>query len=212
MNAIRAHEFACADASEFDTRGVQGASPGLSGVAPCGSRSAGHWYVFASKWRSARVRAELLAVDELVAQGFPAWCPMVRDRRFPHGHARPAEFVDVPFFPGYGFVRLDLARDPWGKVLNTRGVSALLCARPGVPAPVSDAAVAGIARRAADASVPELAEPVAVGDALRLRGGPFLDHEGVCLWSSAERVRLLVTLFGRRAAVTVARQMVARVG
>lgn len=53
--------------------------------------------------------------------------------------------------------------------------------------------------------------PFAAGTPLRVTAGPFVDHTGICLWSSETRTRLLMQVLGSEVAVTVPRGTVGKV-
>lgn len=67
------------------------------------------------------VASENKAVENLVRQGFTAFCPV---------HARPnpkkiTELKKIPLFPGYVFVQL-IANQPWHVINSTYGVIRLM--------------------------------------------------------------------------------------
>ena len=61
-------------------------------------------------------------------------------------------------------------------------------------------------------SVPELMPAIKAGETLRVESGPFVNSEGVCLWSTEERVALLLDVMGGKREVRLRRDHVAVVG
>lgn len=156
------------------------------------------------RWYVARTapNQEGRAAENLARQGLAPWLPRLRRRR---RHARRIENVLRPLFPGYLFVALDLARDPWRKVLSTRGVRDLITGPDG-PVPLPDAVADAIRARLDDQNV--LAEPdrtLSPGQKVRVTAGPFAELDGVVLAETgAERVEILLRLLGRELRVSLA--------
>lgn len=173
------------------------------------------------QWFVVRTQPQLerLAVSDLARRGFTAWLPTVTERRAVRPRAllsrkmrretATSALVQVPMFRRYLFVQLDLRLDDWSKVLKADGVRDLMRHPSGRLAVVSFLDI-DHARAQADAGfVPDkLIKDLAVGSKLMLTNGSFTDHEGVCLWSSETRVRLLLTLFGVVREVSAARSEV----
>lgn len=89
------------------------------------------WFVVATK-----PRAERRAHAALHLKGYQPFLPEVTVRR------RDRSWRTVPLFPGYVFIRLDLAR-PWYPIRFAPGVFQLLTIN-GVPAPCPDHAVEAV--------------------------------------------------------------------
>jgi transcription antitermination factor NusG len=168
----------------------------------CGSHS-GRWYcVETHQGREAEVR------DRLDDQGFGAFLPLVMELRpWRPGIMRAAA---VPAFPRYLLVRFDRRAQPWRSILYTRGVKGLLSAGPEAPLPVADRQVQALFALGYDRPIMQDPRPALIeaGAKLRVTGGAFADHEGVCLWDSGKRVRLLMSLLGGQREVTVPRKVV----
>src|ERR1700694_1974440 len=75
----------------------------------------GRWFAVQSL-----ARRERWAAKHLRNQNFSVFLPC---RRTTRRHARKLETILAPFFPGYLFVSLDLARDRWRSVNGTFGVA-----------------------------------------------------------------------------------------
>lgn len=153
-----------------------------------------------SEWFVAQTqpRKEAVAMQNLHNQGFRAYCPRVKRTR---RHARRFETVSEPLFPGYVFVGIDVAEQPWRSVNGTFGVSRILTdgAR---PVALQDGlvehlmSVTGAPRGIA-------ADDSPLGQDVRLRTGPFADFVGCIVGMSAgNRVRILLRLMNREITVS----------
>jgi transcriptional antiterminator RfaH len=142
------------------------------------------------------VRGELTAIHGLTAQRFEIHLPK-RWERDRHGGR-----IAAPLFPGYLFVRFDVAADRWRPVVSTRGVYRLFGATVERPTPLPVGVVEDLIERAGpsgiidDGTVPDPVAPLQAGQLARVTSGPFVDMTGICTWSTGRRVRLLLTLLG----------------
>jgi transcription antitermination factor NusG len=164
----------------------------------CGCLPGARWYAVETNGG-----AERQARDGIEALGMGAFLPMVTERR--RGVA-----VLVPCFPRYVLARFSATAHNWPALYRTRGVRGILSHGYGKPTPIADEAVhallaLGYDRPIADDPTPAL---IQAGAAVQITGGPFAGHDGVCLWSNAQRVRLLLSLFGGRREVEVKRAQV----
>lgn len=161
-------------------------------IESCGSRGA-EWFVAATLHRQ-----EDRAEEELAKQGFVVFAPTVWERRTKN---RKIIREEVPMFPGYIFVRLDLARDPWGLIRATRGIhdAGLIGMRPGKPSPMPDALIAFVAANAAELNEEFIARAKASlkGKTLLVTAGAWAGFRGECTMHRNDRIRLLLSLFGR---------------
>ena len=145
---------------------------------------------------------ELNARVQLEAQGFrtflPRYAKSVR-------HARKLMTVSAPFFLRYLFVALDLGRDRWRSVNGTFGVARLVMGDQ-YPMPVPSGVVENLqASCGADGHL-QLADRLAVGERVRLLGGPFADMVGkLARLDGGGRVQVLLQLLGGEVSVSVAR-------
>ena len=162
-------------------------------------------------------RLERTAAREMERLGFATFLPEVLEER----RAMPArmlsraqrakpprmELVQVLAFPGYAFVQFDPDCDPWGGVTRVPGVRRLFADSAGRPAPLPDSAMDRMRKDMADRlALTTLAPLLDAGARVRVTDGPFADHVGVCLWSDAQRVRVLLELFGRSSPTTLPRR------
>ena len=152
------------------------------------------WYVVQTLARS-EDRAEL----NLKRQGFQSYLPKLRRER---RHARRREIVASPLFPGYLFVEIDIARQPWRCINGTYGVSHLVC-HGNRPSPVPLGVVESLRAREDETGFVTL-EPRRFerGEALRFVSGAMRDCFGLFEGMAArERVIVLLDLLGRKVRV-----------
>lgn len=150
---------------------------------------------FSAPWRviTTGPQAEDLAAASIASLGFEAFLPKVAVPIKQHQVLRP-------LFPGYLFARVDTSDATWPAIYRARGVEAVLTGV-GTPLPafLPEAAVAALRRhcdaRQVIASDMRL-DLIAAGVQVQIMDGPFLDHRGVCLWSSHQRVRLMLDVLG----------------
>ena len=145
------------------------------------------WYVFQCVLNG-EARAEL----NLGRQGHRVFLPRVlRNVR----HARKISVVRAPLFPGYGFVILNPARQPWRSINGTFGVSSLVMAGDR-PKPLPGGVVESLMERM-DRSVGAICfdgrpKP---GDSVRVLAGPFADFIGKLeRFDGKDRARVLLEL------------------
>ena len=140
------------------------------------------WYVARSQ-----PRRENYAIEHLRNQGYVAHCPTIE---------RPSKkgTIRVPLFPGYLFIRLNLARDGWRSINGTRGIIGLVSfgLRPAaVPTPFSDM----LDRMIRHDSSWENPDSFENGDQVRIVGGAFDGTVGEFVReSSSTRVAILIEL------------------
>lgn len=138
-----------------------------------------------------RPHQEATAVEHLRRQDYNAWYPRQRRTR---RHARRFDTILAPFFPGYVFVEMNPATEPWRRINGTFGVRHLICGRDG-PLPLPDGFVASLRARTDDDVIREASPGFKPGDEVRVVSGPFVDCIGTLLRSDeADRVRLLLRL------------------
>ena len=163
--------------------------PTLRCQAPSGSRPP--WCVVASK-----PQAERLAHANLHRRGFEAYLPLVTVRW------RDRTWHTTPLFPGYLFVRLDLAQ-PWNPVRYAPGVFQLLMTgdRPSIcPEGAVEALQAAEAERAA---YPSQEPPWRPGDAVSLRKGPMEGCHALVLSVGTDMALISLLMFGQLREVAV---------
>jgi transcription antitermination factor NusG len=155
------------------------------------------WYVV-----QVAPRQEFRVRDELGKLGLTTWLALLI--------ARNSERIEAAF-PGYVFVRFDVDADRWRPICSTAGVTRLFSASPEHPLPLPVGAVEALQARgrAGDGVIDERARPFGlVGEALRVASGPFADFEGLCTWAAGDRVRVLLSVFGRQTEISLPRHAV----
>ena len=98
-------------------------------------------------------QAERRAADNLHQQNYQTYWPLVAVRRRDNAIRSLLHRVEVPLFPRYLFVSLNL-RDPWTPILSTLGVRNLLRRPDGTPQPVAKGAIEAL--QALDALTPRV--------------------------------------------------------
>lgn len=154
------------------------------------------WYVVESL-----PRAEERAALNLERQGIRTYLPRYLKRR---SHARRVEQVPAPLFPGYLFVALDVAAEPWRRVNGTFGCRQLVCDGE-KPAPLPRGVVRALRAREDEAGFIRLVAQGAGfrrGDRVRITEGPLAERMGLVeSVTDAQRVVLLLDMLGRRVRV-----------
>lgn len=158
--------------------------------------------VFAS--RPGRVVIDpLVAYDfrsklNLERQGYELWlpeCVVIRSTRNKREISRR-----LPWFPGYLFVRLDLARG-WRQFEEVEGVAGFLGGASGAPAPVDDERIAGL-KAACDpgtgvATIEVKPRDYEDGQEFRVLSGPFTDFSAFFRERDGDRIKAFLTLFNQ---------------
>jgi transcription antitermination factor NusG len=97
-----------------------------------------------------------------------------------------------PLFPNYLFARFNL-RDLYHKVRFTRGVRRLV-SFDDTPSVVSAEVIDLIRSRLGRDGLVRIGEPLAVGDAVEIKGGPFKDLMGIFERETKDSDRIMVLL------------------
>ena len=150
------------------------------------------WYLVYSK-----PQQERLALENLERQGYPAYLPLIRNRKRRRGRY---EAVIEPMFPRYLFVHLSDETDNWGPIRSTIGVVNLV--RFGmIPARVPDSLIELMQSRD-EGGVQTLAQPeFEPGDQVRIVEGVMAGYEAIFqARTGKERVVLLLKLAQDRTA------------
>jgi transcriptional antiterminator RfaH len=168
----------------------------------CGRYSAPRWCIITTG-----PRAEDLAHQSLLALGFDAFLPRVNVPLKQHTVSRP-------LFPGYLFAAIDTSLPDWGDIYRARGVDNVLKG-PGATLPDTIPLSAIEAIRAHCDRVNTVVADIrysliSAGVQVAITDGVFIDQRGVCLWSSHQRVRLMLDVLGT--VVNLPRQAVVEVG
>ena len=158
------------------------------------------------------VQAEYRMPESGIAQrienlGFGVFLPLVAVKR---RRGTKREIVNVAMFPSYLFARFDTATEQWRKIAHARGVRRIFGSGPERPIPVPEHSMAWMMARGYDKPISEDPRPslIAHGAQVKILRGAFADHQGVCVMSGGDRVRLLLDVFGAKREVTVSRSHV----
>lgn len=159
----------------------------------------GRWYAF-----SALPHREAAAEANLVRQGFAVFVPRLKTVQ---QRAAGSETKTVWLFPRYGFVALDVERQPWRSVNGTFGVANLVMAKDW-PLPLPRGIVEEM-RAVADADGVIRADlDLTPGATVELVSGPFAGTLATLVSLDGRgRAELLLSLLGGGARVTVARDV-----
>ena len=154
------------------------------------------------RWYCARTkpRQEHIAVDNLRRQAFETYHPKISIERIRNGKIAVTR---EPLFPSYVLIRFALSDDAWRSINSTRGVSALLGFgedfRPS-PLPVGEVESIQDRERKGLLFISEV-KRVKKGDRVRLKFGLATDQIGTVLFTSHERVTLLLSMLGQKTRV-----------
>jgi len=131
---------------------------------------------------------EHIALENLWRQDFVSYCPMIRKRI---RSARRAQEVLRPLFPSYVFVRAADAPQ-WRPILSTYGVRTMV--RFGDQLSLLDNRfIESLRAREVDGAIVKPDRPFAVGQEVRMAGGPF-DGLVAKIIETREKDRLIVLL------------------
>ena len=115
-------------------------------------------------------------------------------------------------FPGYVLVRMELDDRSWAAVRNTPGVTGFVGAQ-GNPEPLTRDEYNKIMKRTSREAPRKTATNLEVGQSVKVVSGPLADFDGVVSEVSPEanKVKVLVSIFGRETPVELSFDQVARI-
>lgn len=163
----------------------------------------------ALSWHIASVKpfSEMIAENGLRSKGFQPFNPKVYTQKIVRG-ART--WTERPYISGYIFIRFDANEDTrWPTINYVRGIQTLLYSGPERPAPIKDAAMAVLLDRCNGDRVKAedidlaLSKVCPVGSMVRVVDGTFTDFVGKVAWSDQDRVKVVLSLFGRQTKVAM---------
>lgn len=113
--------------------------------------------------------------------------------------------------PGYVLVRMELDDRSWAAVRNTPGITGFV-GSDGKPAPLTRDEYNKIMKRASREAPKKTSTNLEIGQAVKIVSGPFVDFDGIVSEVSPEtdKVKVLVSLFGRETSVELSFSEVAR--
>jgi transcription antitermination factor NusG len=142
---------------------------------------------------------------QLARDGYELWLPeCVIVRKMRRSRDRGCDTTvrfKGPWFPGYLFVRLDLARHDWRAFDEVDGAAAFLLDG-GRPRAIADDRIAGL-RAACDAKTGMAmirvrpSDGYSKGQRLHVIAGPFASFDGLFSEQVGERVKVMLEIFGR---------------
>jgi transcription antitermination factor NusG len=160
-------------------------------------------------WHVAQTKPffEMIAEDGLRRKGFCPFNPKVYEERLVRGRRT---WTERCYIPGYIFIRFDPLEDVhWPKINYVRGIHTLLYSASEKPAPIKDAAMAVLLDRCNGDRVKAedidlaLSRVVPIGSMVRVVEGTFSEFVGKVSWSAADRVKVVLSLFGRATNVSL---------
>jgi transcription antitermination factor NusG len=156
-------------------------------------------------WYAVRAQAQRESIAELHLKRqfaevfYPRYFVPVR------GANRRVTVAARPFFPGYLFVKLDLGRDRWRSVNGTFGVIGLVQFGER-PTPTPAGFVDAMLARTQGDSVIAVEDPLQIGAAVQIVGGPFHNTIGALLARPArDRVTVLIEMMTRAVQIELPR-------
>lgn len=158
--------------------------------------------------------SEVLARGNLEAKGFEVYLPTVVEEIRTGRMREKRSTIIQPLFPGYLFVRLDVALQRWREVASARGVKRVLGRDSEHPTALRDGTLAELkARFEAGEFVRRVATyRISAGDSVTVSSGVFEGHTGVCTMSRGERIKVLLSLLSGAVEVDMPAELVALAG
>jgi transcriptional antiterminator NusG len=120
--------------------------------------------------------------------------------------------VEKRTMPGYVLVNMEMTDDAWNLVKNTPGVTGFVGSR-NKPIPLSQAEVDRMLHRET-AERPRTKAQFQVGESVKVISGPMSDFSGEIaeINENAQKLKILVSIFGRETPVEVGYDQVKKVG
>ena len=143
-----------------------------------------------------------LASQHLDRQRFVNYLPVAKEWRQPKRAVEPVP-TSIPLFPGYIFVRFDLAEDHWTPINGTRGIVKLLPTFMNEPTPLPVGFVEELQeqQRAGKLDVGSgnaVAYSYAKGQAVEVASGPFAGFGGEFVKYHKGSLIILMALLGQK--------------
>ena len=145
---------------------------------------------------------EFRAKHQLEKQGIYVFVPQrIKTVR----HARKLTNVQVPFFPRYIFVELDLTFHRWRSVNGTFGVKSLIM-QGDAPHPVPQGIIETMIASVDHSGLLRFENELKTGSKVRLIAGPFAEQLGILdRLDDSGRIRVLLNIMGRAISVQAPR-------
>lgn len=169
-----------------------------------------YWYAVHTKPRQEERAEHNLRTLNVGALKVDVFSPKVRERRFDSATNRPVQVVK-PLFPSYIFARFDL-ETMLHKVWFTRGVNNVVTFG-SKPALVADEIITLIRLQMGTDGFVKIGEEIALGDKVRIKGGPLNNFVGVFERNAgaAKRIQLLLSAVSYQCRIEIERDLIEKV-
>jgi transcription antitermination factor NusG len=142
------------------------------------------WYAIQT-----RCRFEKKVATQLQNKGIETFLPLVKEV---HRWSDRRQVIELPLFPGYGFVRASLSPYCQLRIVQTAGVYGFI-AMNGLPAPIPDRQIEDVQRLLSHEISCKAYPFLRAGQRVRIRGGCFDGLEGI-LVSENEDHSLVISI------------------
>jgi transcription termination/antitermination protein NusG len=144
-----------------------------------------------AQWYAIRVRCqfEKKVALQLENKGIVVFVPTVREV---HRWSDRRKIIELPLFPGYGFVRIPVAPGHWLRVLQTHGLIGFVTMN-GMPVPIPDKQIENVQLLLINNLACKAYPFIKVGQRVRIRGGCLEGLEGILIEQKHDRT-LVVSL------------------
>jgi transcriptional antiterminator RfaH len=148
--------------------------------------------------------AEWEAAHQLRNQGFSVFLPWSKKtRKLRH----TLEEKNIPLFPSYLFVNMNIATDRWRSVNGTRGVKTLLMSSSQTPLPLPVGIIEHLEKQCSVGGFIEVDGAAhasyAPGSPIEIIGGPLTGSIGTCVESTSSIIKVLLDILGRDTVVSL---------
>ena len=163
------------------------------------------WFVIYTKPNS-----EKTAEANLLRQGFEVFLPLIEKTR---RHARRVDKILRPIFPGYLFVRFDVAIMPWHSINGTIGVRHILTNN-GRPQPVTQNFVEILLGKLNErGAIEEREQLFAIGSKVEVAAGAMQGQMATILSADDHgRVQILLSMMGGQVSSSISSEDLELVG
>lgn len=150
------------------------------------------WFVVRTRWAK-----EAQAGVEIAKLGIPVLIPMAYKMRKEGKWMVPEP--DGPLFPRYIFAAFNRhdATCRWPEIYKARGVVRILSDKNNDPVPVPYKVIRAIRWRNREPKKARFESKFRDGQRVKALAGPFTSFEGIAQASAKDRVRVLLSIFGR---------------
>jgi transcription antitermination factor NusG len=126
-------------------------------------------------------------------------------------HARKIEKIRQPFFPGYLFIKLDIARERWRCVNSTFGVIRIVMQNEH-PTPAPPGVIETMMTACDSEGILRWRAELSLGQKVRVIDGPLMELVGeLDQMTDTDRVRVLLDIMGGKTRVVLPRDYLAPV-